>query len=84
MREWVKATGAKVCIVFEGRDREGRHHQTDRRAGQPAGVPGDVAAADDGDDGNCSGAAGDDGGEFAVQGLVVDPAFAGDDKIATL
>ena len=24
MQEWVKATGAKVCIVFEGRDTAGK------------------------------------------------------------
>ena len=24
MQEWVKATGAKVCVVFEGRDTAGR------------------------------------------------------------
>ena len=35
MQEWVKATGAKICIVFEGRDtrRQGRHHQADHRDG---------------------------------------------------
>ena len=24
MQEWVKATGAKICIVFEGRDTAGK------------------------------------------------------------
>lgn len=24
MQEWVKATGAKVCVVFEGRDTAGK------------------------------------------------------------
>ena len=41
MQEWVKASGAKICIVFEGRDTAGkggtikRHH----RARQPARLP---------------------------------------------
>ena len=39
MKEWIKATGAKVCIAFEGRDGKGRGHQGHQRAGQPAGVP---------------------------------------------
>ena len=46
---WVKATGAKVWIVFEGRDAAGkggtikRHH----RAGQPASLPHGCAARAD-------------------------------------
>ena len=42
MQEWVKATGAKVCIVFEGRDTAGKGGtiKRDHRAGQPARVPG--------------------------------------------
>ena len=49
MQEWVKATGAKVCIVFEGRDtrRQGRHDQGDHRAGQPPRVPRRRAARTD-------------------------------------
>jgi polyphosphate kinase 2 (PPK2 family) len=41
MQEWVKASGAKICIVFEGRDTagEGGHDQADHRAGEPARVP---------------------------------------------
>ena len=41
MQEWVKATGAKICIVFEGRDtrRQGRHDQGDHRTREPTGVP---------------------------------------------
>ena len=29
MQEWVKASGAKICVVFEGRDTrgQGRHDQ---------------------------------------------------------
>jgi hypothetical protein len=41
MQEWVKASGAKVRVVFEGRDTAGKgHDQADHRAGEPAGVPG--------------------------------------------
>ena len=49
-----------------------------------AGGGADVAAADDGDHRYLAGAPGDDRGEFAVQCLVVHPAFAGDDEIAAL
>ena len=46
MQEWVKESGAKICIVFEGRDTAGKggHDQADHRAGQPARVPGHRAA----------------------------------------
>ena len=49
LQEWVKASGAKVCIVFEGRDtrRQGRHDQADHRAGEPAGLPGRRPARSD-------------------------------------
>ena len=49
MQEWVKATGAKVCIVFEGRDTAGKGGtiKRDHRAGQPAGVPRRRAAGAD-------------------------------------
>ena len=41
LQEWVKASGAKICIVLRGsrHRRQGRHDQTDHRAGQPPGVP---------------------------------------------
>ena len=37
MQEWVKASGAKICVVFEGRDTagQGRHDQGDHRTGEP-------------------------------------------------
>ena len=40
MQEWVKATGARVCIVFEGVDQRGQggHDPADHRANEPAGV----------------------------------------------
>ena len=49
MQEWVKATGAKICIVFEGRDTAGKGGtiKRDHRAGEPAGVPGRRAARAD-------------------------------------
>ena len=49
MQEWVKSTGAKVCIVFEGRDTAGKGGtiKRDHRAGQPPGVPGGGAAGAD-------------------------------------
>ena len=49
MQEWVKATGAKVCIVFEGRDTAGKGGtiKRDHRAGQSACVPGGGAARAD-------------------------------------
>jgi polyphosphate kinase 2 (PPK2 family) len=34
MQEWVKATGAKICIVFEGRDSAGKGARSRR---SPAG-----------------------------------------------
>jgi polyphosphate kinase 2 (PPK2 family) len=34
MQEWVKSSGAKVCIVFEGRDTAGREA---RSSGSPNG-----------------------------------------------
>jgi polyphosphate kinase len=34
MQEWVKATGAKLCIVFEGRDTAGKGA---RSSGSPSG-----------------------------------------------
>ena len=42
LQEWVKASGAKICLVFEGpgHRREGRHDQADHRAGQPGGCSG--------------------------------------------
>jgi len=42
MQEWVKASGSKICIVFEGRDTAGKggDDQADHRAGEPACVPG--------------------------------------------
>ena len=42
MQEWVKHTGQRVIIVFEGRDTAGKggHHPRPHRTGQPAGVPG--------------------------------------------
>src|SRR6476620_6229125 len=57
-------------------------HGLDAHFGQCGGT--DVAAADDGDHRYLPGAFGDDRREFAVAGLVVHPAFAGDDEIATL
>ena len=41
MQEWVKASGAKICIVFEGRDTAGKGGtiKADHRAGEPARVP---------------------------------------------
>ena len=49
LQEWVKASGAKVCIVFEGRDTAGKGGtiKRDHRAGQPARVPGRRAAGAD-------------------------------------
>ena len=49
MQEWVKAAGARICVVFEGRDTAGKggHDQADHRAGEPAGVPGGGAARSD-------------------------------------
>ena len=49
MQEWVKGSGAKICIVFEGRDTagKGRHDQADHRAGKPAGIPGRSLARPD-------------------------------------
>jgi polyphosphate kinase len=46
---WVKATGAKVCIVFEGRDGAGKGGviKADHRAGQPARLPRHRAARAD-------------------------------------
>ena len=40
MQEWVKATGARVCIVFEGRRLRGQgwHDPADHRAHEPPGV----------------------------------------------
>ena len=40
MQEWVKATGAKICIVFGGRDTagKGRHDQADHRTGEPCEI----------------------------------------------
>ena len=34
MQEWVKASGAKICIVFEGRDTAGKGA---RSSGSPSG-----------------------------------------------
>ncbi len=34
MQEWVKASGAKICIVFEGRDTAGKEA---RSSGSPSG-----------------------------------------------
>ncbi len=34
LQEWVKATGAKICIVFEGRDTAGKGA---RSSGSPSG-----------------------------------------------
>ena len=50
LQEWVKATGAKICIVFEGRDTAGKGGtiKRHRRAGEPAGVPGRGPARADG------------------------------------
>ena len=41
MQEWVKATGAKICIVFEGRDTAGKGGtiKRDHRTGEPTRVP---------------------------------------------
>ena len=39
MQEWVKATGARVCIVFEGVDSAGKGARSgDNRANQPSRV----------------------------------------------
>jgi len=38
MQEWVKASGTRICIVFEGRDTAGKggvDDQADHRAGEP-------------------------------------------------
>jgi hypothetical protein len=41
MQEWVKTSGAKLCIVRGPRHRrQGGHDQADHRAGEPARVPG--------------------------------------------
>ena len=34
MQEWVKASGAKLCVVFEGRDTAGKGA---RSSGSPSG-----------------------------------------------
>ena len=49
MQEWVKATGAKICIVFEGRDTAGKGGTIKRitERVEPAGVPGHRAARAD-------------------------------------
>ena len=41
LQEWVKASGAKVCIVFEGRDTAGKGGtiKADHRAREPPGIP---------------------------------------------
>ena len=41
MQEWVKASGAKICVLFEGprRRRQGRHHQAHHRTHQPTRLP---------------------------------------------
>ena len=42
MQDWVKESGAKICVVFEGRDTAGKGGTIKRitEAGQPARVPG--------------------------------------------
>ena len=49
MQEWVKATGAKVCIVFEGRDTAGKGGTIKRitETGEPEGIPGRRPARSD-------------------------------------
>ena len=50
LQEWVKHTGAKICIVFEGRDTAGKGGtiKRDHRARQPARVSRRRAAGADG------------------------------------
>ena len=49
MQEWVKASGAKICIVFEGRDTAGKGGTIKRITERvsPAGVPGRCPARPD-------------------------------------
>ena len=41
VQKWVKSAGAKICVVFEGRDTAGKGgHRSNHGAGQPPAVPG--------------------------------------------